>query len=418
MRILPKAPNLKVIFIVFVMANIIYCGVFIFSGKLGGDFRLYAFDSSPLLLLTSLIVVLVTFWFFLVFLWGYLERIRVFCVLKPVSQNQRILDIIFLVIAIYLLLYRTIYGGSIGSEQPHQGDMWAHYIAALIVPSWLVTLYLFYRLSAPNKLYFCTLSLYIIADLASGLTGSLILCFFIYLTHLYKSKSKFPSLRVLLSLVAGILIYPIFRIAKRLIIDSNRMGEASFDTMEDLYSYQVLINKGFIEAYLESLNSSFQRLQMISSQHYIFEHLGAIKDLFYLYDGRFFFENVWLYSMLVRRLGIYEVSDYSLQNIIALSFSGNANWSSLAGFWGHVLVNPPIGLLFILVNLILVFFISWLAKLYDSKGYLLQYVWWVILAYVVNGWFFALVEISQAFILFGLILLIVNGFKVIRINRG
>lgn len=409
---LPKDKNIRIVFLIFLIANIVFAIVHIYTGELGGDIRNRGYPSDPVLMLLSLAVVVFTLWLFGVFCWGLLKRLKVGHTIELVPKHLKLFDVIFLILAIFLFLYRTIYGGAIGSGGPSEDNLWAHYIAALLVPSWMVSLYLFYRLPDAGGLYFIILILYILSGLAQGLTGSLIVCFLLYLTYLWNKDKEFPTRRVSALLIVGILIYPVFRILKAIIIDSNMAGGVSVSNIDDLYSYKVLLEKGWVASYFDSLESSFNRLQMVSSQHYLFEHLGEIRYLMSAYDGRLFFETTWLHSMFVRLFDLYEIGDYSLQNIIAYSFSGDFGWSSLAGFWGYVLVTPAFAPLFVVSNIVLVTLIGWLSKFYDSRGYLINYVWWVVFAYVMNGWFFALVEVTQAFVLFGLVILAFKGFKI------
>ncbi|MBY5961341.1 oligosaccharide repeat unit polymerase [Marinobacter nauticus] len=398
---MPEGFNRKFLFILFVFSNIAYAFVFYFTGELGGDFKGRGYSVELISMLISLAMVLFTFWFLAVFSWNLVSRIKVNRALPEVGLENWFFDFVFLLLAIYLVIYRGLFGGGVGGHVPENGGVIFHYVAALITPSWLVAIYLFYRAQAPSVLYYVVLLLYVVSGLLSGLTGSLVLIFYLYLTKLTLSGSSFSKVKIMVFFLIGVFVYPLFRIFKVVVIEANRKGGLSEVDVADLGSFSVFLEKGWVSAYFDTLEASFQRLQMVANQYFIIDNLAIIRDLFFIYDGKLFFENVWIYSVFVKRLGIYEIGEYSFQNILALAATGNGTWSSQSGFLGHILLNPFSGFFYLLISIIFMVLLSLLAKLYDKSKYLLNYVWFLVLSYFVHGWYFATVEVLQAFIVFG-----------------
>lgn len=382
---------------------------FSLTGYLGGDFRNQNIPSDFLLLSISFLIILITFYLFLKVIPFFILKIKV----KPLNNNTNLLiDIIsFFVILFGIYSAISFKVGVFGLEDNDaiNAPPIIRMTSALIQPVYFGLLYIFYRNKPSSNFYKLNYILYIIFIFSAGQTGQLLLLFMLFMYNSYVKKNTINFKKVTMIIAICILIYPIFRLLKDIVLLSYIKNTALLDNLDDI------ISSNFLETYLTYLFISLERFQIVANTQYIISNYNDLHSIYSLTQNDLskFFSNYWWASFIIKSFGIgYNLLDYySPQSYLAYSINGKDYWASHIGQIGYFIFYGYGGIVIFLYSVILSSITFLISKVISLTKSIQLLTWLLTLQLICHGWIFAYVSYLQSLLFFLAIVLIVKGCK-------
>ncbi|HCJ9895218.1 TPA: oligosaccharide repeat unit polymerase [Escherichia coli] len=396
----------KVFFNLYIFFNLLFSVFFIITGKLGGDFTSSDYNTNDYILICAFISVFFAFVLVLKILFPTIEDIRV----TPLAENKtKFLDVIILAVALYNAYSISMGVGVNGIEKNDlQVSEFFKYIYAILQPSFLVLIYLFYRCNRVNNYYYITAMLYFSCSMISGESVNLLFLWpLLYLANRNKDKRK-VKLNFITILVLGLIFYPLIRMSKFVILSVFLTGDSlTLSSMSD--SYMRFADGGsFFEYYISMFSASFERFQVVANVQYLIENGTHIRNM-YQYLPSDFFNEYFLTNFIYKLLTGINYSVTWLQSIVAYSINGNDSWNTHVSILGLGIVQGISSIpAYITMFFVFVFSILLSKKLATN---VIELTWFLVLLLFIHGWFVSYVMFTQALVLFYIIVIVSNGFK-------
>ncbi|MEX6117413.1 oligosaccharide repeat unit polymerase [Providencia hangzhouensis] len=370
---------------------------FSITGFLGGDFRNQNIPADILLLSVSLLIIILTFYFYLRLIPTFIIRLKI----KSLRDTNIILiDLIALLIisfGIYSAIKFKI--GVLGLEKEDSFAPSAfRMLSALTQPIYFGIIYLFYRCNFKSRLYIIILFLYILLIFSSGQTGQLLLIFLLYLYNSYINKGKIKLKKIFLLTSLCIFIYPFFRLIKDIAILSYTKDTNITDEIKSVFSADIF------EIYITYLFISLERFQIIANIQFLLSNWSDIYTQYNLSSDHFiqFFSDYWISTYIIKITGFdYIINEYiSPQSFLAFYINGKNTWASHIGPIGYFVFFGVGGGLILFFSIILTCISFYISKIITSNNNIILLTWLFTLQLICHGWIFAYVAYIQALIIF------------------
>jgi len=402
--VLSYRATIKYAFTLYMSFNILCAFYFMYTGFLGGDFANANITSNNLYMLLSLIMVTVTFVFFLWFLYPIGELIKT----KNISYvSSQVLDWFLLAVTLFGLYGALKYGvGIIGFEQDISNAS-APYRqgSAIIQPVMFGLIYFFYRASFKNPFVIVNLFFYIILIIVCGQTGQILLLFFLWV-YLMKIRPRGISNWAVISFIClGLFCYPFIRLLKEITVHNALQGSEVFSAY-----LNVLVGEDFLEIYVRYFFITLERFQIVANLQYLIDQRESIYQQYQLVNGDIglLFSNYWLIVFIAKIFGWVGGDFVSPQNFLAMKINGSDTWASHIGILGFFIYYGIAGVLVLLFCSVVVILVGIVSKalVVDKRISLLG--WLMTLQLICHGWFFPYFYFLQTLIFFGLVLIVIK----------
>jgi len=399
----------SILFNFYIIINVVFSIIFISVGYLGGDFSGRNIISNPYSIIIALIVFLVIMFFILKLIFPLLEKL-----MAPknvlIYEHSRVLDYLFLLIAIYFLAC-SLLGVSNHRVEHTQLKLPSafFYIYSLLSPAYLLLIYIFYNYKSSSKTYYSIIALTIVSSYLSGTSFILL-----YLLPLYiiKSRKRVNGRKLLLLIVSGIAIYPIFRFLKYALNSMFNLS-SSFDFMElEQYINATFSETSYIDLYFNFLQLSLERFQIVSNISYIIDNSNYLYSL--SKNQNILNVDFFIFRTIEDILSGGNSGSIIIQKIVAGSINGSQTWSSQISLAGFAIIegleSVPI-YLYMLVMLALSVFMS---KFLSSDSQVLELTWLNTLLFICHGWVGPFTYYVYSLFVFIIIVSIFNFFKIMK----
>ena len=396
----------------YIFFNVVCAIYFSCTGLLGGDF-VNEYVASPVWLVVALIIVLITFYFFSCLLFKLFSAVKV---TRYSQVNSVIIDLILTCIFIYSIYVTIFYKIGVYGLDPDELESVPGYlkqIYSVIQPIHFGIIYLFYRVGNFRLLTYINLVLYVVLFLVSGQTNQFILIFALYLFY-RNNYAKPVNMNILvLMTIAGIALYPLFRLLKVGIVGFQRDGT-------DLTHYVSLISDDFLTYYSTFLFVTLERFQIVANISFLLEHFQEIYQTYSSSVGvgnviNFFTTN-WVIKFFMKSIGLFIDTSASPQTFLALMINGRDFWASHIGIFGYYIFYGVASFFIYSFIVVVMLITAILCKKISKSDSLLLLFRLLVLILVCHGWLMAFVFFMQALLVFYLLIYLIRGFQQLHLS--
>lgn len=397
---------------IYIFFNVI-CGIyFIYDGNLGGDFQ-GVYPTEPTLMIIAIILVLAIFYFVLLLLFPFFEKVRV---RELTYCRSKLLDyfiLVLLVLSIYAAINLNVGISGLKLDEPDGSSKFYFFLISIFQPVNLALIYLFYRVipCRVNRLLLLNVCLYVVYVIVSAQTVNILTLFALFIVYLQLKQIRVSGRKLFMFTALGLAIYPVIRFLKYAIVSSGRQN------MELVNTFQSNLGGGAADIYFDFFFKSIERFQMVANIQFIMEKWAALS---YAYNnavsGYSFLSSYWFIDAILRRVfgENFFATGMAPQDFMATAINGQDTWSSHISFLGYI---PFFGFYSILVYTLMIIFVFIsiiLSRKLMSNRYFLTLTWLMCLFLVCHGWFIPFINYIQSLVVFIFVIITLQVFNVGR----
>ena len=372
--------------------------VFCITDKLDGDLIGYKVSGANIVIVASF-AVLISYLVWMVPIFRYFENLYRRKQMKSMDVsliNRDGSSLAYLVFLVQLgyLLFNLSYGVNVAGSKA-TSDSWLRFIFYFFVPDWLFIVY--YSIYRKTPGFLPNLLLYIGSNVVRGWFGMWIIILF--LEGAYRVQEREFNLKVYLpSITLGFVTLPFFYQLKLEIRSAIDASLAPFDLINKVI--QNIIDVGWTTAFIDSIWPVIMRFQHVSNVVGIIEKSSELSRDVGSEFTYFFMEGTPQY-VIRKMFSVTEISDIHIRLLYYLipeQLPVDAITNTHVGLVGWFWIAPYLFLPYLLYLVILSWVSIWVARKADPCLLLLNAVWFMWLALLMNGWFAAFIDFIQAMI--------------------
>ncbi|WP_199052849.1 oligosaccharide repeat unit polymerase [Aquitalea sp. ASV15] len=398
----------KIWLLIYIISNMVAATIIFFTGMLVGDFEGVPFEDD-FLLLFSLAIILISYWFFLGPLFSWVKRFKVdgnrgnTC-----NRNEKYLfGIVLFFMQIGFMAFNLLEGvNAAGSGGAVSNSPFA--IIWVIFPVDMLFV-IYYPLCRYEKMFKFNLIIWLVSNLQRGWSGVFIILMFFELGILAK-KGKLSISRVSIVGVGVLILYPFVIASKWVIRSFSKVGFDFFDMSTGLV--RAFSEIDYVAALSEGFLHLIGRLQTVSA---LIETIVIRKTLSHAFDAGSFlpFWKEGLFGLLYDK--VFSVGKIMTLGVYFTQYTGPNNaigdlgeWNVNSGFPSWVFIAPEYLFFYLGYVFMLCVFSVFLTKKISADDFQLDGLWLIWLLFLLPPWLGAFVGYIYAMIVFIAIMWCVN----------
>ncbi|HHY0336397.1 TPA: oligosaccharide repeat unit polymerase [Vibrio cholerae] len=392
-------------FKLYLFSNIVTAIIYIYSGKIGGDLRGYDLN-HPLIMLLALIIVIVSMYTLLYFLYGFLEKsIKVKKIFLEDNIDYFYLDVFFILLNISFGYFSFKYDiGIAGVEIDSSVPKIPLYLFIIMQPIFLTYIYLAYTSNIKRKLFVVNAILILLFSILKGWLSSFIYLTFIFIivnnAFIFKHKLKF-----MLGIVVGIVLSPFLKFFKSVVsvVNTSQNGDSYIEAIDLVMSYKNI--NSLLDLFNLYLVSTIERFEHVGILYYSLVENNidvVLKDKITP-----FFAEGWIQNRIYDVFTLHSTTD--LQIALAQKIHNAYSWRVNTPISLWMIVDSQMILLIAIYTITLLMLVIFISKLLSEK--VVNLSWIATLVMLFHGWFYSFSLYIQALVVFACIVFFIRIVK-------
>jgi hypothetical protein len=392
----------------FISVNIIATIIMFNKKELIGDFS-GVYISDPTVLFFPLLLIIFSYWFFMVPLFNFLTKLKMKNVKFKTNDKKLSIRIGLLILVIQLLffLFNSYYGVNVAGDNNTVAATPLAIIWVFIPADTLFVIY--YAVYRNDKLFKLNLAIWLLSNILRGWAGVVLFVIFFEWCRLHRLKLLSYS-KIFFAFIFVSLLYPLLSIFKWSVRTSVGKDISLYEILKQ--GWTAVSDSNYFDLIWFGLEHIVARLQLTAP----LVELVRLKETFQVQFLNGHFLPFWLeglHGIFIERM-YYGIKTHNLS--VAFTEYATFNWIFEVGDWNinpslpsWFFITPHLSFIFILYLFFLCFLSLFLSRIISSKESLSDLIWLSWLLYLIPLWLGTFVAFIYALLFFLLCQLILSS---------